>query len=119
LGLAAFAAPSWLITFRLPNRLLSQVEVSDRFYLRPLLRTLTHVAFVLALAQGSVRVVEVTPDLDPAAINVEDLPSEVAGAAGKSSIVDCAPIRRLQGSEGQRSARASTPDRSTGPFGRF
>jgi hypothetical protein len=62
--LAAFAAPSWLITFRLPNRLLSQVEVSDRFHLRPLLRTLTfpHVAFVLALAQGSVRVVEVTPD---------------------------------------------------------
>ena len=53
-SLAAFAAGERLITFRLPNRLLSQVEVSDRFYLRPLLRTLTfpHVAFVLALAQG-------------------------------------------------------------------
>jgi hypothetical protein len=103
-SLAAFATPSWLITFRLPNRLLSQVEVSDRFYLRPLFRTLTfpHVAFVLALAQGSVRVVEVTPDLDPAPIKVDDLPSDVAGAARKSSIVDRAPVRRLQGSEGQK-----------------
>jgi Bacterial archaeo-eukaryotic release factor family 11 len=103
-SLAAFATPQWLITFRLPNRLLSQVEVSDRFHVRPLLRTLTfpHVAFVLALAQGSVRVVEVTPDLDPARINVDDLPSDVAGAVGKSSIADRAPIRRLQGSEGQK-----------------
>jgi hypothetical protein len=103
-SLAAFATPSSLVTFRLPNRLLSQVEVSDRFYIRPLLRTLTfpQVAFVLALAQGSVRVVEVAPDLDPAPINVDDLPSDVAGAAGKASIADRAPVRRLQGSEGQK-----------------
>src|SRR5262249_40117582 len=48
-SLAVFVARDWLVTFRLPNRLLSQVEVSDRFYIRPLLRTLTfpHVAFVL------------------------------------------------------------------------
>jgi hypothetical protein len=103
-SLAAFATPDWLITYRLPNRLLSQVQVSDRFHLRPLLRTLTfpHVAFVLALAQGSVRLVEVTPDLAPAPISVDDLPSDVASAAGKSSITDRAPIRRLQGSEGQK-----------------
>ncbi len=103
-SLAAFASAEWLITFRLPNRLVSQVEVSDRFHLRPLLRTLTfpHVAFVLALAQGAVRVVEVSPHLDPARINVDDLPSDVASAAGKSSIADRAPIRRLQGAEGQK-----------------
>jgi Bacterial archaeo-eukaryotic release factor family 11 len=102
--LAAFVTPDRLISYRLPNRLVSQVEVSDRFYLRPLLRTLTfpQVAFVLALAQGSVRVVEVTPDLEPARIDVDDLPSDVAGAAGKSSIADRAPTRRLQGSEGQK-----------------
>lgn len=103
-SLAVFATPQWLVTFRLPNRLLSQVEVSDRFFVRPLLRTLTfpHVAFVLALAQGAVRVIEVTPDLDPARLSVDDLPSDVAGAVGKSSIADRAPIRRLQGSEGQK-----------------
>lgn len=103
-SLALFAAGPWLITFRLPNRLVSQVEVSDRFHVRPLLRTLTfpHVAFVLALAQGSVRVVEVTPDLDPAPIKVEDLPSDVASAVGKSSISGRSPIGRIQGSEGQK-----------------
>ncbi len=103
-SLAVFATPQWLITFRLPNRLLSQVEVSDRFSVRPLLRTLTfpHVAFVLALAQGGVRLIEVTPDLEPARLSVDDLPADVAGAVGKSSIADRAPIRRLQGSEGQK-----------------
>jgi len=103
-SLAAFVTPESLIAFRLPNRLLSQVDVSDRFNLRPLLRTLTfpHVAFVLALAQGSVRVIEVTPDLAPAPISIADLPADVASAAGKSSISDRAPTRRLQGSEGQK-----------------
>lgn len=103
-SLAVFATPEWLITFRLPNHLVSQVVVSDRFYLRPLLRTVTfpHVAFVLALAAGSVRVVEVTPDLVPTRIKVDDLPSDVADAVGKSSIADRAPVRRLQGSEGQK-----------------
>jgi hypothetical protein len=103
-SLAVFATPDWLVTFRLPNRLSSQVEVSDRFHVRPLLRTLTfpHAAFVLALAQGSVRLVEVTPDLEPAPIRVDDLPADVASAAGKSSISDRAPTRRLQGSEGQK-----------------
>ncbi len=120
-SLAVFVAAEWLITFRLPNRLLSQVEVSDRFSLRPLLRTLTfpHVAFVLALAQGSVRVIEVMPDLEPARINVEDLPSDVASAAGKSSISDRAPVRRLQGSEGQKvriHQYARQVDRALRPF---
>lgn len=120
-SLAAFATPQSLITFRLPNRLLSQVEVSDRFYLRPLLRTLTfpHVAFVLALAQGAVRVVEVTPDLDPVRVRVEDLPSDVASAVGKSSIADRAPVRRLQGSEGQKVRMrqyARGVDRALRPF---
>jgi hypothetical protein len=103
-SLVVFATPEWLITFRLPNRLLGQVNVSDRFYVRPLLRTLTfpQVAFVLALAQGSVRVIAVTPDLDPEEIRVDDLPSNVAAAARKSSIADRAPVRRLQGSEGQK-----------------
>jgi len=119
--LAAFTTPQWLTTFRLPNRLHSQVEVSDRLHVRPLLRTLTfpHVAFVLALAQGSVRVVEVTPDLEPARIKVEDLPSDVASAAGRSSIADRAPVRRIQGSEGQKVRMrqyARQVDRALRPF---
>src|SRR5208337_3349407 len=51
-SLAAFATPDTLTTFRLPNRLVNLVEVSDRFHLKPLLRSVTfpQVAFVLALA---------------------------------------------------------------------
>jgi hypothetical protein len=120
-SLAAFAAPQWLVTYRLPNRLVSQVQASDRFYLRPLLRAVTfpHVAFVLALAQGSVRVVEVTPDLDPAPVDIDGLPTDVASAAGKSSIADRAPSRRLQGSEGQKvrmGQYARKVDRALRPF---
>ena len=59
-SLAVLATPERVRTFRLPNRLTSLVEVSDRFHLKPLLRSVTfpQAAFVLALAQGSVRLIE-------------------------------------------------------------
>jgi hypothetical protein len=78
--------------------------VSDRFHLKPLLRAVTfpHSAFVLALAQNSVRLLAIAPDLEPEEVSIADLPSDVAGAAGKSSIRDRAPSRKLQGSEGQK-----------------
>src|SRR5262249_52546267 len=103
-SLAIFATPGATTTFRLPNRLGSEGEGSDRFPLKPLLRTLTfpQVALVLPLAQGSVRLIEVAPDVDPGPVEVDGLPRDVASAAGKSSIRDRSPSRRLQGSEGQK-----------------
>jgi hypothetical protein len=103
-SLAVFATPETATTFRLPNRLRSAVEVSDRFHVKPLLRALTfpQVAFVLALAQGSVRLIEVAPDVEPGPVDVPDLPSDVAGSVGKASIRDPAPSRRLQGAEGRK-----------------
>jgi hypothetical protein len=103
-SLALFLTPSTTTTFRLPNNLISVVEVSDRFHLKPLLRTATfpHAAFVLALAQNSVRLLEIAPELEPGEIRVPDLPKDVASAVGKSSIRDRAPSRRIQGSEGQK-----------------
>jgi hypothetical protein len=61
-SLAVFASPARVQTFRLPNRLKSEVEVADRFYVKPLLRSVTfpQAAFVLALSAGAVRLVEVT-----------------------------------------------------------
>ena len=101
---AVFATPHSLTTFRLPHRLTSLVEVSDRFHVKPLLRAVTfpQLAFVLALAQGSVRLIEVAPDIRPAEVEIADLPLDVASAAGRSSISDRAPSRRVQGSEGQK-----------------
>lgn len=103
-SLATFATPEGLTTFRLPNRLLSAVVVSDRFHLKPLLRAVTfpQVALVLALAQGSVRLIEVSPDLAPTQVPVPDLPSDAASAVGRSSLADRAPVRRIQGSEGRK-----------------
>lgn len=103
-SLALFVTPETITTFRLPNRLTAIVEVSDRFHLKPLLRSVTfpQVAFVLALAQGSVRLLEVLPDLEPSEISIPGLPKDVASAAGQSAITDRSPSRRLQGSEGQK-----------------
>jgi hypothetical protein len=103
-SLAAFATAESLVTFRLPNRLVSTVEVSDRFFVKPLLRAVTfpQVALVLALALGSVRLVEVTADSGSWEVRIGDLPTDVASAVGKSSIADRSPSGRIQGSEGQK-----------------
>ena len=103
-SLALFLTPSTSMTFRLANSLVGLVEVSDRFHLKPLLRAVTfpHSAFLLALSQGSVRLVEIAPELEPVEVRVPDLPSDVASAVGKSSIRDRAPSGRIQGSEGQK-----------------
>ena len=102
--LALFLTPTTSSTFRLPNTLAAAVEVSDRFHLKPLLRAVTfpHTAFVLALSQNGVRLLEIAPELDPQEIRVPGLPKDVASAVGKSSIRDRAPSGRIQGSEGQK-----------------
>jgi hypothetical protein len=103
-SLAVFASPGAVTTFRLPNRLTSEVEVGDRFYVKPVLRAVTfpQAAFVLALAAGSVRLVEIAPDGPSFTVDVPGLPADAASAAGKASIADRSQIGRLQGSEGQK-----------------
>jgi hypothetical protein len=84
--LAVFATPAWLRTFRLPNRLIELAVGGERLYVKPLMRAVTfpQTAFVLALAQGGVRLLETVPDAPPALVRVPDMPSDVATAAGKS-----------------------------------
>jgi Bacterial archaeo-eukaryotic release factor family 11 len=103
-SLAIFATPESIATFRLPNHLLSMVEVSDRFHVKPLLRAVTfpEVALVLALAQGSVRVIEVAPNVQAGPVEVPGLPKDVASAVGEPSIRGRGPHGRLEGSEGQK-----------------
>ena len=59
------------------------MEVSDRFHVQPLLRTVTvpQSAYVLALAQNSVRLVGVSSDLPAVEIKLNGMPKDVAGAA--------------------------------------
>ncbi|TFC51601.1 MULTISPECIES: hypothetical protein [unclassified Cryobacterium] len=108
-SLAIFATPDSVRTFRLPNRLGGALEVSDRFYLKPLLRAVTfpQAAFVLALAQNSVRLLEISAESPVYAVSVPGLPSDVADAVGLPSIngrTQDSHIMggRIQGAEGQK-----------------
>jgi Bacterial archaeo-eukaryotic release factor family 11 len=103
-SLAVLATPDNARTFRVPNTLVSIVEVSDRFHLKPLLRAVAfpNTCFVLALAENAVRVVEVSADLPPAVVKVDGMPKDAASAVGRASVNDRSPSGRLQGSEGQK-----------------
>jgi hypothetical protein len=102
--LAVFATPSGARTFQVANRLSPMVEVSDRFHVKPLLRSATfpQAAFVLALSQNAARLIEVSPDAPPVEVRVPGMPGDAASAVGKASLGDRSPDRRVQGSEGQK-----------------
>jgi hypothetical protein len=103
-SLAVLATPERTRTYRLPTRLGSIVEVSDRFHLKPLLRCVAspQSAFVLALGQNSVRLVEVSPDLPAAAVKVDGMPKSATDAVGRSSLVKRGPLGKMQGVEAQQ-----------------
>ena len=86
-SLAVFAAPGFLRAFRLANRLANAVEVSDRFLLTQLIRSVTfsHHAFLLPISIGAARLVEVLPDAPPDEVSVPGLPKGAADAAGRRS----------------------------------
>lgn len=103
-SLAVFATPEGVRTFRLPNTVDPVSQVADRFFIKPLLYAMTtpQTAFVLALAQGGVRVVEVSSDLPAYTLDIAEMPTDVASAAGLTTITDRSPSGRIQGSEGQK-----------------
>ena len=100
ISLAAFATPEGVRTFRLPNRLSSIVEVSDRFHVKPLLRSVTfpQAGLVLALAQGSVRLIEVAADVPASEVDVAGLPRDIS----EISATDRSQPGRIVGDEGQK-----------------
>jgi hypothetical protein len=103
-GLAILATPESARTFRIPNALQPLLEVSDRFLLKPLLRTVSfpNAAYVLALAEGGVRLIHVFADLPPTTIKVDGMPKDAASSVGKASINHRSPSGRIEGSEGQK-----------------
>jgi hypothetical protein len=107
-SLAVFATPDSLRTYRLASKLTEIVEVSDRFHLKPLIRAITfpNAAYVLAISENAVRLVEVSADLPATTVKLPDLPKNAASAVGKSTINDRSPSGRVQGSEGQKTRLA-------------
>lgn len=102
-GLAVFATPENLRTYRVPTTFTPGAHASDRFHLKPLLRatTFSNACHVLALADGSVRLVQVSAELPAVAIKVPDMPESAADAAGKASIADRTIAGSLSGSSGK------------------
>ncbi|RJN33186.1 baeRF11 domain-containing protein [Nesterenkonia natronophila] len=78
-SLAVFITPGQIRTYRLPNKLGSHLEVSDRFHLKPLVRAVTfpHAGFVLGLSPNAVRLVEIFPDSSPADTRIPGLPRTI------------------------------------------
>lgn len=102
--LAFFTDGSVLRVYHLANKLEQTVKVADRFLVKPLLRAITfpQAAYVLALAEGSVRVFEIGADFGPFDVVVPHLPDDAASAAGKASIDGRTAHGRIQGSEGKK-----------------
>jgi hypothetical protein len=103
--LAVLATPSTVRTFRLASTLAEEIiDVADRFYVKPLLRAVAfpQAALVLALAQNTVRLIEIVADDQPFEVSVPNLPESVADSVGKASHNDRSPSGRLTGSEGQK-----------------
>lgn len=103
-GLVVYATPERLRTFRIPNALEPMVKLSDRFHLKPLLRAVNfcNACYVLALADGGVRLIEVSADLPAQTVPVPGLPTDAAAAVGKASIASRSYSARLVGSEGKK-----------------
>lgn len=103
-SLAILATPDQVRTWRLANKLTDLVEVADRFHLKPLLRAIAfpHSAYVLALSENAVRLVEVSPDIPAVTAHVPNMPKDAASAVGKSTVNDRSFSGRVHGSEGQK-----------------
>lgn len=101
-SLAVFATPQTVRTFRLANRLEPVLEVSDRFYVKPLLRAVTvpQSGFVLALSANGARVVEVSEDLPAFEVKLRGMPADAASSVNQAAINRRTPSGRLQGDEG-------------------
>ena len=102
-SLAILATPDSMRTYRMANKLKTIVEVSDRFHLKPLLRALTfsHSAYILALSENAVRLVEVSADLPAREVTVQNLPEDAATAGGKATTKDYTGTGHRQGAQGQ------------------
>ncbi|MFJ9364980.1 hypothetical protein ACIRRA_11245 [Nocardia sp. NPDC101769] len=101
--LAVHATPESMRTYRLPNRLEPSATLGDRFNIKPLLRAVTfpQTAFVLALSENAVRLVEVAAEGPAVEVAVAGLPTDL------NKYLDLPPLGRsphgrLQGSEGRK-----------------
>lgn len=102
-GLSVLLTPERIRTYRLAYSVEEAAEVSDRFYLKPLVPTLRpQSAWVLAISQKSVNLYEFTPAQELVDHPVADMPKDFSDATGRTLQRDRAPARKLSGDEGHK-----------------
>lgn len=103
-ALAIFVTPERLVTYRFGASISDTVQVSDRFHIKPLLRTATvpQAGLVLALEEDRVRLFELIAGERAAEVKLPDMPKDAHSAARTASINSRSPSGRIQGSEGQK-----------------
>lgn len=102
-GLAILVTPTSLKTYRLAYPVQGAAEVSDRFYLKPLVSALKpQSAYVVAISQKSVKLYEFLPSQVLQEVLVPDLPKDFSDAVGVTLQRDRAATGRLQGDEGAK-----------------
>jgi hypothetical protein len=89
-GLAIYATPDNLRTFRVPDILQARVQVCNRFHLAPLLRAVTFsdACYVLAFAESGARLIEVSPDLPARPVRLPGMPDDTAPLPGQGGDED-------------------------------
>lgn len=102
-SLAIFVTPDKLRVFRLANNIPDQVHVSDRFHMKPLLRatTFSNDAYVLSLAEGGVRLIDVPASGAAEEVQVPNLPKDAYDALQRTTLNDRGHNRRIAGDEGK------------------
>ncbi len=103
-ALAVFVTPSRLLTHRFAAHVTEMVQVSDRYHLKPLLRSVTvpQSGYVLALEEDRVRVFDVSAGERAVEIKVPDMPKDAHSAVGTASVNSRSASGRIQGGEGQK-----------------
>lgn len=103
-ALVVHATPGKLRSYRLPNRLDAVTFVGDRYYIKPMLRTAAfpQTAFVLALAEGAVRLVLVSADQAPVIVEVPDMPADVESLLGHLEPDGHGPGARPHGADARK-----------------
>jgi len=100
-SLAIFVNRSTLSTFRVGDNLVGLTGVSDRFLITPLLRAATfgHSAFVLALSQNAVRLIDISPALVASEVLVPGLPRDLKSTVALDLTNDRDTLAHLRMSE--------------------
>lgn len=98
-GLAILATPDTIRTYRVATEFSPYFEVSDRFLLKPLMRTMDYfdACYVLALSEGEARLIEVAADLPPTEVEVPGLPKDASSVGRARSLSDSSGDRSTGG----------------------